>query len=157
MLGFQGIKHAVWIPKGKTLDFKLMQKIFGLLNRRMPNLMIRGMASTFHPARILDDAEIRNLHVQALCEENHANREATIREILALKLKTVVSALLAAAEQTKSATYSATAMCNTFDMLATMCLESGTTVDFFVGINPNEARVSLRRVFGCGFQFKAYL
>ena len=138
MSGVEGIKQAVFIPKEKLADPKLLKSILMAMKKKPPNLLICSVASASHPLAILDETEIQHPALQNLHEGDLEHKDDILKEVLAVKLKSVVSALLAAAEQTQSATYTYSVMPDTFFLLASMCLDSGAAVDSFVAMDVND-------------------
>ena len=162
MSGFDGMKEAVFIPHHKCSDPKVMPKVFSALKMRTPNLLIVNHSSAFHPLRVLDDHEINHPELQGLCgdEMSVSQKADTIREVLGVKLKAVVHAMLAAAEQTQSATYSADTMSGTFELLASMCLASGASVKSICAIDMNDqayANKWTKRIFAALWQGRVQL
>mmetsp|Transcript_25228 Transcript_25228/g.69344 ORF Transcript_25228/g.69344 Transcript_25228/m.69344 type:complete len:943 (-) Transcript_25228:21-2849(-) len=50
--GIPGEKHAVFIPDGLKLSHPVLSQICGALHKEMPNMLLSGMSSLRHPARM---------------------------------------------------------------------------------------------------------
>lgn len=50
--GFPGVKHAVFIPDGLKLTTGVMEQICAAIDKEVPSMLLRGMSSLCHPAKM---------------------------------------------------------------------------------------------------------
>lgn len=130
--GFDGVKHAVLLTEATAFDAKLVNKIFELLKLSPPNLLIEGVSSSNHTFFCQTKSELRTENFKKLMEgsevaEESEDWETMARQCAMRKLQSVASAILAAAEQTKSYTFHGMLGVNngSWDSLAASVLRGG--------------------------------
>lgn len=139
MKGFTGVKHFVLVPDTKPFDRKLARLVLTTLKIPQPNLLIDNHGSSLHPFYAVTDEELSKPALKNLAEKmssvsGEKMDNDALRQILMMKTKAIVSAILAAAEQTGSATLHENCAQRVMDMLATDCILSGKNQVTSIGV-----------------------
>lgn len=145
--GFVGEKHAVFIPDSLTLSMPVLKQICNALDIQAPSLLLSGMSSLCHPAR-MSNLQLRNCAgFKQLVEEaktsiggeDAADEDKRLVEVvdrvLEKKLSAAVACVAIAAKRTNAWTFTGPQITN-LEMFLQQCIESSDS-----GENPGEANV----------------
>lgn len=143
--GYVGEKHAVFIPDSMSLTLPLLKQICAALDKQVPSLLLSGMSSLCHTARLsnqqlrkckgftqlMEEAEIS---IVGECAGNHhAKLVEVVNRVLEKKVAGAVGCIAAAAQRTNAWVYSGPQITN-FEMFLQQCIESGETEVFRMAV-----------------------